>query len=70
MSDDLDCGLHILLAAASSASGRLLEGDQWSSGEHPMVQFVDKHRYLQQQERGPGSSCGTNNRNNPPCHRG
>ncbi|GJN22212.1 hypothetical protein PR202_gb09760 [Eleusine coracana subsp. coracana] len=60
--------LALFMLLAASASARLLDGDQWSGGEHPMVQFV-KHRYLQQLA-GAGHSCGSYDGNNPRCHHG
>jgi len=67
----------LVLSLAVSGSARRLEADRPTGGEAaavfgvglPVIQFL-KGLYLQQLSSGPGSSCMTNDPNNPACHHG
>ena len=67
--------LMAVLVLSLAVSG--LEADRPTGGEAaavfgvglPVLQFL-KGLYLQQLSSGPGSSCMTNDPNNPACHHG
>ncbi|KAF2946865.1 hypothetical protein DAI22_02g326500 [Oryza sativa Japonica Group] len=63
----------VLLLSAVSGSARPMGGDKWvgmaTSGDHPLIQFL-QNLYLQQLSQ-PGPSCRSNDQNNKPppdCH--